>query len=311
MMSDNNRTNLIVNYLPQTLTDAEFHSMFASIGAINSCKIVRDKASNYSYGFGFVDYQSPDDAQRAIQSLNGLQLQNKYIKVALARPGGDSIKGANLYVRNIPRDFTAGDLESVFKMYGEIIQCRVLTDQDTGNSKGVGFILFNKKASADAAMADKNGVALREGDLPLMIKYAEDNAQKVRPPVQPMYPAVPARGYPGGPMRSMQNRSRYNPMTGGGGYVNPGNGMGDSAVDGYVLFAYNIGPDTNEKNLWSLFSRYGVVQKVNVIYDHQKGQTKNYGFVTMADYNAAQMAVSCLNGYKYSKGKPLSVSFKN
>ncbi|XP_060064572.1 ELAV-like protein 2 [Ylistrum balloti] len=302
-----NQTNLIINYLPQTLTDAEFHSMFASIGNIKSCKIVRDKATNYSYGFGFVDYQSPEDAQRAIQSLNGLQLQNKYIKVALARPGGDSIKGANLYVRNIPRDFTAGDLESIFKCYGEIIQCRVLTDQDTGNSKGVGFILFSQKASADTALAEKNGVPLREGDLPLMIKYAEDNAQKVRPPVQPMYPAGP-RGFPGGPMRNMQNRSRYNPMTGGG-YGSPGNGM--EPHEGYVLFAYNIGPETNEKNLWALFSRYGVVQKVNVIYDHQKGLTKNYGFVTMANYNAAQMAVNCLNGYKYYKGKPLSVSFKN
>jgi RNA recognition motif-containing protein len=45
----------------------------------------RDKPTGYSYGFGFIDYQSPTDAQRAIESLNGLQLQNKKMKVAYSK----------------------------------------------------------------------------------------------------------------------------------------------------------------------------------------------------------------------------------
>lgn len=43
--SDESRTNLIVNYLPQTMTQEEMRSLFSSIGELESCKLVRDKAS--------------------------------------------------------------------------------------------------------------------------------------------------------------------------------------------------------------------------------------------------------------------------
>jgi len=59
--------------------------------------------TGYSYGFGFVNYQRADDAIRAIQTLNGLQIQNKRIKVSYARPPGEDRKETNLYVTNLPR----------------------------------------------------------------------------------------------------------------------------------------------------------------------------------------------------------------
>ncbi|KAJ8300524.1 hypothetical protein KUTeg_022043 [Tegillarca granosa] len=127
-MAEDSLTNLIINYLPQTFTDEEFRSMFLSIGPIRSCKIVRDKGTNYSYGFGFVDYETPEDAQRAIQTLNGLQIQHKTIKVALARPGDEAIKGANIYIRNVPKTYKEADLETHFSPFGTIIQSRVLVD---------------------------------------------------------------------------------------------------------------------------------------------------------------------------------------
>ena len=88
------RTNLIINYLPQVgleleiptqhpntnlpflqaMTDNELYSMFITVGQIVSAKIMRDKSSGYSYGYGFVHYQQPEDAAKAIASLNGLQV---------------------------------------------------------------------------------------------------------------------------------------------------------------------------------------------------------------------------------------------
>ena len=68
------KTNLIINYLPQSMSDEEFSQLFTNIGPVTSAKIVRNKANNYSYGFGFVDYTTPADAERAIQTLNGLQV---------------------------------------------------------------------------------------------------------------------------------------------------------------------------------------------------------------------------------------------
>lgn len=51
-------TNLIVNYIPTTLSDDDFIKLFSSIGPIRSCKIVRDKSTHQSFGFGFCDYVS-------------------------------------------------------------------------------------------------------------------------------------------------------------------------------------------------------------------------------------------------------------
>lgn len=59
--------------------------------------------TGYSYGFGFVNYAKAEDAATAINTLNGLQVQNKRLKVSFARPSGEEIKETNLYVTNLPR----------------------------------------------------------------------------------------------------------------------------------------------------------------------------------------------------------------
>lgn len=55
--TDDSKTNLIVNYLPQNMTQEEFRSLFGSIGEIESCKLVRDKITGmlffYILGLGF------------------------------------------------------------------------------------------------------------------------------------------------------------------------------------------------------------------------------------------------------------------
>ena len=56
------------------MTDNELYSMFITVGQIVSAKIMRDKSSGYSYGYGFVHYQLPEDAAKAIATLNGLQV---------------------------------------------------------------------------------------------------------------------------------------------------------------------------------------------------------------------------------------------
>lgn len=298
------QTNLIINYLPQSLTDEEFRSMFLSIGPVRNAKIIRDKSTGYSYGFGFIDYQSPTDAARAIESLNGLQLQNKKMKVAYSRQGGEEIKGGNLYITNVPRHWKAEQLQDHFAQFGNIVQARVISDERTGFSKGVGFVLFSMKQEAEKAIAGMNGKVPDGGEMPMLVKKADDNAKKVRPPPVQFIPAPPPMSgrYPHGPMRSMGNRfSRYNPM-GGANYGGQPNGP-------FTLYVYNIGNDANERMLYQLFSPYGNVLKVNVVYDNQKGKCKGYGFVTMSNWEEAENAIGCLNGY-WINGRELQVSYK-
>ncbi len=80
-LSDKTRTNLIINYLPQTMTQDEIKDLFGSIGTIESCKLVRDKTTGQSLGYGFVNFLRTEDADKAVKTMNGLRLQNKTIKV--------------------------------------------------------------------------------------------------------------------------------------------------------------------------------------------------------------------------------------
>lgn len=105
---EDSKTNLIVNYLPQTMTQEEVKSLFSSIGDVESCKLIRDKVTGQSLGYGFVNYHRPEDAEKAINTFNGLRLQNKTIKVSFARPSSDAIKGANLHMPGLLKNDTTG-----------------------------------------------------------------------------------------------------------------------------------------------------------------------------------------------------------
>jgi len=344
-MATINKKTLIVNYLPQSLTDIEFQTMFASVGQVVSSKIVRERSTGYSYGFGFVEYASEMDAANAIQSLNGVQLQNKYIKVAYSRQGGN-VKGANLYVRGLPPACTAIELEQLFSPYGDVVQSRVLTDANTGASRGVGFILFSVRDQAEAAIAALNNSTPPGFPGPLVVQYAEDTGRKRDKPVsnaapvnnpiqtalaQSMFAGYPFGGFPGfpagfgnnygmmaptgnfsGPIRNQMTKQRFNPMAKGGRSAQQAGvgagGKGNSL--GHVIFAYNIGPNTTEAQLWELFSAYGTVLKSDVIRDPNTNAGRGYGFVTMPNLEEAQLAIQSLNGYCYST-KPLQVSFKS
>jgi len=118
--------------------------------------VVRDRATGYSYGFGFIDYATEEEAERAVNALNGSQLQHKRIKVAFSRQG-DNIKGANLYIRNLPKTATVADVERAFAPFGTIVQTRVLFDPATQQSKGVGFVLYSTKEEAEYARQNTDG----------------------------------------------------------------------------------------------------------------------------------------------------------
>ncbi len=92
-------------------------------------------------GYGFVNYQRAEDADKAINTFNGLRLQNKTIKVSFARPSSDAIKGANLYVSGLSKSMTQQDLENLFNSFGQIITSRILCDNITGDK----FPLWNLK----------------------------------------------------------------------------------------------------------------------------------------------------------------------
>ncbi|CAG9558990.1 unnamed protein product [Danaus chrysippus] len=175
---DAGKTNLIVNYLPQTMTEKDLYAMFMSIGPIESCRVMKDFKTGYSYGFGFVNFTREEDAARAIETFNGYQLRNKRLKVSYARPSGEDIKETNLYVTNLPRAITEDQLETIFGKYGRIVQKHILRDKSNGTPRGVAFVRFDKREEAQEAIAALNNVIPEGGSEPLCVKVAEEHGKQ-------------------------------------------------------------------------------------------------------------------------------------
>ncbi len=79
-------TKLYVGNLPFTTTDEELSDIFTQVGQVTSAKVIIDRDSGRSKGFGFVEMQSGEEAQSAILKFNGTQLQGRPLTVNEARP---------------------------------------------------------------------------------------------------------------------------------------------------------------------------------------------------------------------------------
>ncbi|KAH9361221.1 hypothetical protein HPB48_001579 [Haemaphysalis longicornis] len=280
------KTNLIINYLPQCVTDQEFRRIFTSIGPITTHKTVRHKATGRSCGFGYIDYRDAGDAACAIESLNGLQLLDKRIKVPYARPGGETIKRAKLSIRGIPKDYPLEQAENVFANLQQLIQFPVNDKSGAGN--GVAFVLYDLRENAEAAMTKLTGTTLRGATESLVIKHAHACG------VPPQVISIPNGAMNGGPKRRSQGSDRHIPLNGYHPYM-AGMTPATAVTSGETLLDHYIGTDTDERSLRRFLANYGRVLNVSIIRDTATGLSSEYGFVTMATYEDSVVAIEALN----------------
>lgn len=77
---------LYVGNLPYSTTDQTLFDAFSQCGTVESCKIIVDRDTGRSKGFGFVEMGSEDEAQDAISKLNGVDFDGRAINVSIAKP---------------------------------------------------------------------------------------------------------------------------------------------------------------------------------------------------------------------------------
>lgn len=85
--------NLYIGNLSWSITDAELQQTFEAYGEVSSCKIVKDKMTNRSKGFAFVEMPNDDEANAAISALNGADVKGRNISVNEARPREERPQG--------------------------------------------------------------------------------------------------------------------------------------------------------------------------------------------------------------------------
>lgn len=79
-------SKIYVGGLPYATTDAQLQDLFSAHGAVESARVITDKFTGRSRGFGFVEMVNAEDAQKAIQALNGTDYEGRNLTVNEARP---------------------------------------------------------------------------------------------------------------------------------------------------------------------------------------------------------------------------------
>jgi RNA recognition motif-containing protein len=79
-------TKIYVGNLPYSVTDSSLESNFAEFGSVASAKVMMDRETGRSKGFGFVEMGSDPEAQAAINGMNGQAIDGRAVVVNLARP---------------------------------------------------------------------------------------------------------------------------------------------------------------------------------------------------------------------------------
>ncbi|MBT5808208.1 RNA-binding protein [Candidatus Uhrbacteria bacterium] len=80
---------LFIGSLPWAVDDAALGNLFAEFGEVISARVITDRESGRSRGFGFVEYNNEASGQAAIDAMNGKEVEGRAISVDFARPQQD------------------------------------------------------------------------------------------------------------------------------------------------------------------------------------------------------------------------------
>jgi len=290
-------SKLIVNYLPLSVDNASLKEMFAPFGTVEEAKIITDRVTKVSRGYGFVKFSNPEEAEKAIEGLNGKPLDSggaepKLLHVAVSKPPKVEV---NLYVGNLLQDAKQEELKAVFSQFGTVVECNIPVDRSTGFGRGYGFVRVDSKTAARKAIEALNGnpVPSLSGAASLTVKHAENNNNGMNHGRVGRFGNMDRRRYHQQP-QAPRMMAPFMPAP--------------VSYEGICLFVYNIPPNMDERGLQQLFTTYGNVTGARVM--RSMNRSKGYGFVNMSTSEEANRAISALSGRCLVPEKPLQVSLK-
>jgi len=269
--------NIFIKNLDKHIDHKGLYDTFSAFGNILSCKIAADEKGQ-SKGYGFVHYETKEAAQEAISKVNGMMLNDKKVFVGefmskrerLDKIGDQQKKFKNIFCKNFGNEFTNDKLLGLFQEYGEITSCVVMTD-DSGTSKGFGFIAFENHEDAERACEELNNKEI-DGN-----KITCCRAQKKAE-------------------RAMELKSKFEQQK----------NERISRYQGVNLYIKNLEDGIDDERLRTEFSQFGTITSAKVMKD-DKTNSKGFGFVCFSSPDEATKAVTEMNG-RIIVTKPLYVA---
>ncbi|XP_027088223.1 polyadenylate-binding protein RBP45-like [Coffea arabica] len=239
-------------------------SCFSQTGEVLSAKVIRNKQTGQSEGYGFIEFVSHAGAERNLQAYNGTLMPNveQHFRLNWASMGAgekrsDDSPDYTIFVGDLAADVTDYMLQETFRAhYSSVKGAKVVTDRITGRTKGYGFVRFGDESEQLHAMTEMNG------------KFCSTRPMRIGPAAN--------KKTMGG-----QTKASYQGTQGTPNEDDPSN---------TTLFVGNLDSNVTDEHLRQVFGNYGQLLHVKIPVG------KRCGFVQFADRSCAEEALRLLNG---------------
>nr|XP_023675932.1 polyadenylate-binding protein 1 [Paramormyrops kingsleyae] len=267
--------NIFIKNLDKSIDNKALYDTFSAFGNILSCKVVCDE--NGSKGYGFVHFETQEAAERAIEKMNGMLLNDRKVFVGRfksrkereAELGARAKEFTNVYIKNFGEDMDDEKLKEVFSKYGTAMSIRVMTDEN-GKSRGFGFVSFERHEDAQKAVDEMNGKELNG-----KLIYVGRAQKKVERQTE---------------LKRKFEQMKQDRMT---------------RYQGVNLYVKNLDDGIDDERLRKEFSPFGTITSAKVMMEG--GRSKGFGFVCFSSPEEATKAVTEMNG-RIVATKPLYVA---
>ncbi|KAM0950873.1 putative RNA recognition motif domain, nucleotide-binding alpha-beta plait domain superfamily [Dioscorea sansibarensis] len=260
--AEENKT-IWVGDLHYWMDEAYLMNCFGYIGQVVNIKVIRNKQTGQSEGYGFVEFVSHAMAEKVLHTLNGAAMPStdqpfrlNWATFSMGDRRSDSASDHSIFVGDLASDVTDTMLQETFgSRYSSVKGAKVVIDANTGRSKGYGFVRFGDDEEKTRAMTEMNGV------------YCSSRPMRIG--------AATPRKSSGG------FSSNAAPTQGS---------QSEGDTTNTTVFVGGLDPDVSEDDLKQAFSQYGEISSVKIPVG------KQCGFVQFVHRNNAEEALQGLHG---------------
>nr|NP_001088471.1 uncharacterized protein LOC495336 [Xenopus laevis]AAH84798.1 LOC495336 protein [Xenopus laevis] len=154
-------TSLYVGDLHPDINDDQLRMKFSEIGPVAVAHVCRDVTSRKSLGYGYVNFEDPKDAERALEQMNYEVVMGRPIRIMWSQRDPSLRKSGlgNIFIKNLAKTIEQKELYDTFSLFGRILSCKIAMDEN-GNSKGYGFVHFENEECAKRAIQKVNNMSI-------------------------------------------------------------------------------------------------------------------------------------------------------
>ncbi|CAO2588907.1 Polyadenylate-binding protein 4 [Lemmus lemmus] len=267
--------NVFIKNLDKSIDNKALYDTFSAFGNILSCKVVCDE--NGSKGYAFVHFETQEAADKAIEKMNGMLLNDRKVFVGRfksrkereAELGAKAKEFTNVYIKNFGEEVDDDNLKELFSQFGKTLSVKVMRDP-SGKSKGFGFVSYEKHEDANKAVEEMNGKEM--SGKAIFVGRAQKKVERQ---------AELKRKFE---QLKQERISRY---------------------QGVNLYIKNLDDTIDDEKLRKEFSPFGSITSAKVMLED--GRSKGFGFVCFSSPEEATKAVTEMNG-RIVGSKPLYVA---